>query len=117
VREVGEEHLGLGALAVVLLAGFVAREATAAQPLVPLRIFRNRNATAANAVQMLMVAGMLGMFFLGALYLQRVLGYGALDVGLAFLPVAVAIAALSLCLIVALTVLSTKASLAMGLPV
>jgi EmrB/QacA subfamily drug resistance transporter len=88
--------LGLGALAVVLLAGFVAREATAAHPLVPLRIFRNRNATTANAVQMLMVAGMLGMFFLGALYLQRVLGYGALDVGLAFLPVAVAIATLSL---------------------
>jgi len=89
------ETLGLGALAVALLAGFVAREATAAYPLVPLRIFRRRNATTANLVQMLMVAGMLGMFFLGALYLQRVLGYGALDVGLAFLPVALAIAALS----------------------
>src|SRR4029077_2107386 len=89
------ETLALGVLATALLAGFVAREATAAHPLVPLRIFRRRNATTANVVQMLMVAGMLGMFFLGALYLQRVLGYGALDVGLAFLPVALAIAALS----------------------
>ena len=52
--------------------------------------------TTANLVQMLLVAGMLGMFFLGALYLQRVLGYGALDVGLAFLPVALGIATLSL---------------------
>ena len=90
------ETLGLGAVAVALLAGFVAREATAAQPLVPLRIFRARNATTANLVQMLLVAGMLGVFFLGALYLQRVLGYGALDVGLAFLPVALGIATLSL---------------------
>ena len=73
----------------------MAREATAANPLVPLRIFRARNATTANAVQMLMVAGLLGTFFLGALYLQRVLGYGALHVGLAFLPVALMIAALS----------------------
>jgi EmrB/QacA subfamily drug resistance transporter len=90
------ETLGLGAVAVALLAGFVAREATAPQPLVPLRIFRARNATTANLVQMLLVGGMLGVFFLGALYLQRVLGYGALDVGLAFLPVALGIATLSL---------------------
>jgi EmrB/QacA subfamily drug resistance transporter len=93
----GSAHtLVLGAIAVALLAGFVAREATAAHPLVPLRIFRSRTVTAANLVQMLMVAGLLGMFFLGALYLQRVLGYDALEVGLAFLPVALAIAALSL---------------------
>jgi EmrB/QacA subfamily drug resistance transporter len=88
--------LGLGAVAVALLAAFVAREATAAHPLVPLRIFRSRNATTANLVVMLMIAGLLGMFFLGALYLQRVLGYGALEVGLAFLPVALAIGTLSL---------------------
>ena len=43
----------------------------------PLRIFRSRNVTGANVVQVLMVAGLFGMFFLGALYLQRVLGYGA----------------------------------------
>jgi EmrB/QacA subfamily drug resistance transporter len=88
--------LALGAVALALLAAFVVREATAAHPLVPLRIFRSRDVTGANVVQMLMVAGLLGVFFLGALYLQRVLGYGALQVGLAFLPVALAIGALSL---------------------
>ena len=43
----------------------------------PLRIFRSRNVTGANVVQVLMVAGLFGMFFLGALYLQGVQGYGA----------------------------------------
>jgi EmrB/QacA subfamily drug resistance transporter len=93
----GAPHtLGLGAVALALIAAFVAREATAAHPLVPLRVFRSRDVTGANVVQLLMVAGLLGMFFLGALYLQRVLGYGALDVGLAFLPVALSIGTLSL---------------------
>ena len=69
--------LGFGAAAAVLLAGFVARQATASRPLVPLRIFRSRNVAGANVVQTLMVAGMFGMFFLGTLYLQRVLGYDA----------------------------------------
>jgi EmrB/QacA subfamily drug resistance transporter len=78
--------LGLGAAAIALLAAFVAREATARNPLVPLRIFRSRNVTGANLIQALTVAGMFGMFFLGALYLQRVLGYDALQTGLAFLP-------------------------------
>ncbi len=90
------QTLGLGALAVALLAGFVAREARARTPLIPLRIFRSRNVSGANAVQMLMVSGLFGMFFLGALFLQRVLGYDALEVGLAFLPVAVLIGAFSL---------------------
>jgi EmrB/QacA subfamily drug resistance transporter len=88
--------LGLGALSLALLAGFVARQATAAQPLMPLRIVRSRTIAAANLVQVFMVAGLMGMFFLGALWLQRALGYGAVEVGLAFLPVALAIAALSL---------------------
>jgi EmrB/QacA subfamily drug resistance transporter len=88
--------LALGAVAVALLVAFVAREATAKHPLVPLRVFRSRTVTGANVVQLLMVAGLLGMFFLGALYLQRVLGYDALEVGLAFLPVALAIGTLSL---------------------
>ena len=69
--------LELGALSVALLAAFVAREATAANPLMPLRIFRSRNVAGANLVQALSVAGMFGLFFLGALYLQRVLGYDA----------------------------------------
>jgi EmrB/QacA subfamily drug resistance transporter len=93
----GSAHtLGFGALAVALLVGFVIREARTANPLVPLRIFRARNTSGANLIQALMVAGMFGMFFLGALYLQRVLGYDALEVGLAFLPVTVIIGTLSL---------------------
>ena len=81
--------LGLGAGALALLAAFIVREATAANPLIPLRIFRSRNISGANIVQGLAVVGMFGMFFLGALYLQHVLGYDALQTGLAFLPVTV----------------------------
>ena len=85
----------LGAISLALLAAFVAREATAASPLMPLRIFRSRNVAGANVVQILAVAGMFGMFFLGALYLQRVLAYDALQTGLAFLPVTVIMGMLS----------------------
>jgi EmrB/QacA subfamily drug resistance transporter len=88
--------LGFGGVAVALLAAFIARQATAANPLIPLRIFRSRTVTVANLMQALMVAGIFGMFFLGALYLQRVLGYDAIEVGLAFLPVALGIAGMSL---------------------
>jgi EmrB/QacA subfamily drug resistance transporter len=88
--------IGFGALAVGLLAGFIGRQALAANPLIPLRVFRSRTVTIANIMQVLMIAGMFGMFFLGALFLQRVLHYDAIQVGLAFLPVAVGIAALSL---------------------
>jgi EmrB/QacA subfamily drug resistance transporter len=88
--------LGLGGLAVALLAGFIAREVRADNPLMPLRIFRSRNVSGANLVQMLFIAGMFGMFFLGSLYMQRVLGYSALQIGLAFLPVALLIGAFSL---------------------
>jgi EmrB/QacA subfamily drug resistance transporter len=88
--------LVLGAGALVLLGAFLAREATAANPLIPLRIFRSRNIAGANAVQGLAVVAMFGMFFLGALYLQHVLGYDALETGLAFLPATLAMAALSL---------------------
>jgi EmrB/QacA subfamily drug resistance transporter len=79
-----------------LLGAFVVREATAATPLVPLRIFRSRTIVGANVIQMLGVAGMFGMFFLAVLYLQRVLGYDALETGIAFLPVSGLIGALSL---------------------
>jgi predicted MFS family arabinose efflux permease len=88
--------IGLGAAALGLLAAFVAREATAADPLMPLRIFRSCNVAGANAVQALSVAGMFAMFFLGALYLQRVLGYDALQTGLAFLPTTLIMGTLSL---------------------
>jgi EmrB/QacA subfamily drug resistance transporter len=93
----GSAHtIGFGAVSVGLLVSFVVRQATAASPLVPLRVFRSRTVTGANVVQVLMVAGLFGMFFLGALYMQRVLHYDAIEVGLAFLPVALGIAVLSL---------------------
>jgi EmrB/QacA subfamily drug resistance transporter len=85
-----------GAGSLLLLAAFIAREATAAKPLIPLRIFRSRNVTGANLIQMLLVAGMFGMFFLGSLYLQRVRGYDALQIGLAFLPTTLVMGVLSL---------------------
>jgi EmrB/QacA subfamily drug resistance transporter len=87
--------LGLGAVSLALLLAFIAREATARTPLIPLRIFRSRNVTGANVVQVLTVAGMFGMFFLGSLYLQRIQGYDALQIGLAFLPVTIVMGTLS----------------------
>ena len=93
----GSAHtLGFGAGAVALMIGFVIRESRAANPLVPLRIFRSRNLSGANAVQGLMVAGIYGMFFLGALYLQQVLGFDSLEVGLGFIPLTAIIGILSL---------------------
>jgi EmrB/QacA subfamily drug resistance transporter len=87
--------LGLGLVALALLAAFVWREATASTPLLPLRILRSRNVAGANVVQALLVSGALGMFFLAVLYLQRVLGFDALETGLAFLPVSLAIGLMS----------------------
>jgi EmrB/QacA subfamily drug resistance transporter len=89
------QTLGLGAASIALLAAFVGRQARVANPLVPLRIFRSRNVTGANLVQALIVVGMFSMFFLGALYMQRILGYDALEVGLAFLPTTLAMGAMS----------------------
>jgi EmrB/QacA subfamily drug resistance transporter len=86
---------GLGAVALAGLVAFVARQATAATPLMPLRMFRSRNVTGANLIQVLMVAGLFGMFVLGALFMQGVLGYDAIETGLAFLPVSIGIGVLS----------------------
>jgi MFS family permease len=80
----------------LLLAGFVVRESTAREPLIPLRIFRSRNVAGANVIQLLMVAGLFGMFFLGVLFMQRVLGYSSIGTGVAFLPVSVGIGVMSL---------------------
>ncbi len=87
--------LELGAGSLALLVAFLVREATAAKPLMPLRIFRSRNVAGANLIQVLSVAGMFGMFFLGALYMQRILHYDALQIGLAFLPVTLIMGTLS----------------------
>ncbi|GAA0837504.1 MFS transporter [Streptosporangium amethystogenes subsp. fukuiense] len=88
--------LGFGAVSLALLAAFFIRQATARTPLMPLRIFRSRNVSGANLAQMLAVSAMFAFQILVALYLQKVLGYGALDTGLAMLPAAVAIGGVSL---------------------
>jgi MFS family permease len=93
----GSAHtLAVGGVAIGLLAAFLAWERRTANPMLPPRIFRSRNVSGANFVQMLFVAGIFGIFFLGSLYMQRVLGYSALQIGLAFLPVAALIGAFSL---------------------
>jgi EmrB/QacA subfamily drug resistance transporter len=84
---------GLGA--VLLLVAFVVREQTTAQPLMPLHILRSRNVAGANLMQIVGAGGMFGSFFLGALYLQHVLHYDPLEIGLAFLPVSVLMGAVS----------------------
>ncbi|MEV5824860.1 MFS transporter [Spirillospora sp. NPDC052242] len=88
--------LGLGALALALLAGFFVRQAKARTPLMPLRVLRSRTASGAYAVEILAFSGMFSFQVMGALYMQKVLGYGALETGLAMLPAAVAIGTISL---------------------
>ncbi|MCQ0018617.1 MFS transporter [Actinomadura madurae] len=88
--------LGLGAVSLLLLAGFAVRQARAATPLMPLRILRSRNVSGAYAVQLLTLSAMFSFQVIVALYMQRVLGYSALDTGLAMLPAAVMIGAVSL---------------------
>jgi EmrB/QacA subfamily drug resistance transporter len=88
--------LGLGAVAIGLVAGFVLRQARIPNPLMPLRLFRSRDVAGANVIQALLVMGMFGMFFLGALYMQEILGYSPLEVGLAFLPATIVMGAMSL---------------------
>ncbi len=90
------ETLGLLAGAVALLALFLAIESRVARPLMPLGIFRHRNVATANVVGVLWAAAMFAWFFLSALYLQLVLGYSPLKVGLAFLPANLIMGAFSL---------------------
>ena len=90
--------LGLLGLAVVLLATFVAIEARVSSPLMPLGLFKRRNIAFANITGVLWAAAMFAWFFLSALYLQLVLGYSPLQVGLAFLPANLIMGALSIAL-------------------
>ena len=87
--------LGLLAVAAVLLAVFVAIEARVSDPLMPLGLFRLRNLATSNVMGVLWAAAMFAWFFLSALYLQLVLGYTPLQVGLAFLPGNLVMAVLS----------------------
>jgi EmrB/QacA subfamily drug resistance transporter len=90
------QTLGLLAAAATLIAAFLAVESRVRSPLMPLGLFRRRNLSTANGVGVLWAAAMFAWFFLSALYLQLVLGYSPLQVGLAFLPANVIMAALSL---------------------
>ena len=80
------QTLGLLLASAVLLGIFALIETRASSPLVPLRLFEIRDVSGANIVAILMSAAMFGWFFVSALYLQNIMGYDALQVGLAFLP-------------------------------
>jgi EmrB/QacA subfamily drug resistance transporter len=80
------QTLGLLGAAVALLAAFIVIEARVRSPLIPLALFKLRNIVVANTVGILWAAAMFAWFFVSALYLQLVLGYSPLEVGLAFLP-------------------------------
>ncbi|MFZ1099127.1 MAG: DHA2 family efflux MFS transporter permease subunit [Steroidobacteraceae bacterium] len=82
--------------AAVLFALFLTLELRSPAPLVPLRLFRLRNLAVANLIGVLWAAGMFAWFFMSALYMQLLLGYDALQVGLAFLPANLIMAAFSL---------------------
>jgi EmrB/QacA subfamily drug resistance transporter len=83
--------LGLGAVAIALLAGFVWLELRLRNPLIRLGIFRMRSLSGSNLVMLLVAAGMFAMFYFASIYVQEVLGYSPLKAGLAFLPVTAAI--------------------------
>jgi EmrB/QacA subfamily drug resistance transporter len=85
----------LGA-SIALLLAFLVIESKVSQPLMPLGLFRRRNIAVANVVGVLWAAAMFAWFFISALYLQLVLGYDALQVGLCFLPANLIMAAFSL---------------------
>jgi hypothetical protein len=80
------QTVGMLAAAAALFVAFVVIESRIATPLIPLGLFRLRNVATANAVGVLWAASMFAWFFLSALYLQLVLGYDPLQVGLSFLP-------------------------------
>jgi EmrB/QacA subfamily drug resistance transporter len=112
------QTLGLLGLSVVIAAAFVAWESRVTAPLMPLGIFRHRNLSVANIVGILWAASMFALFFLSALYLQLVLHYSPLQVGLAFLPGNVIMMAFSLGLSAKLVMrYGFRAPLAFGLGV
>ena len=87
---------GMAGLTAALIAAFILVESRARHPLVPLHFFRSRNIVGAVLVRFLFPMGMFGTFFLGALYLQRVLGYTPVGAGFAFMPMSLCMALFSL---------------------
>jgi EmrB/QacA subfamily drug resistance transporter len=90
------QTLGLLGGSTALLASFLVHESRTASPLMPLRIFKLRNLATANVVAVMWAASMFAWFFLSALYLQQVLSYSPLQIGLAFLPANLIMGAFSL---------------------
>lgn len=110
------QSLGLLGAAALLMALFLLIEARVAEPLMPLALFRLRNVATANVVGVLWAAAMFAWFFVSALYMQLVLGYDAMQVGLAFLPANLIMAAFSLGLSAKLVMrFGIRAPLATGL--
>ena len=91
------DHLGIAAFAAgaVLLVAFAANETRARQPITPLRLFADLGRSGSFVARLLLVAGMFGMFFFLTQFLQDVLGFGALEAGVAFLPMTVLLFAVS----------------------
>jgi EmrB/QacA subfamily drug resistance transporter len=90
------QTLGLLGAAVVLLAAFIAIESRVRHPLMPLGLFKLRSVSVANVVGVLWAAAMFAWFFISALYMQLVLAYTPMQIGLAFLPANVIMAVFSL---------------------
>src|SRR5947209_10491653 len=88
--------LGVGGASLALLGAFLALEARLENPIMPLRILRLRMLMGSSLIRGLLVTGMFSAFFLGSLYLERVLGYNAIQTGLAFLPLTAGIATMSM---------------------
>jgi len=88
--------LGFGTVALILVLAFFAVESRVASPIVPLRVLQLKSLTSSSLVRGLTFAGMFSVFFFGALYMERVLGYGPLKTGVAFLPMTLSMAAMSL---------------------
>ena len=93
---VSAHTLGFGGVSLALLAAFVAVESRVANPMFPLRILRVPGLAASSVVRAFLVTGMFSTFLLGVLYLQHVHGYGALETGLAFLPLTLIMGVMSL---------------------
>jgi EmrB/QacA subfamily drug resistance transporter len=78
--------IGLAVLTFALLGAFLVTEARVRNPIMPLKIFESRTRSVGNGLRALFAVGLFGAFFIGALYLQHILGYSAIRTGLAFLP-------------------------------
>ncbi|HTU78882.1 MAG TPA: MFS transporter [Solirubrobacteraceae bacterium] len=88
--------VGAASGSLLLLGAFLTLEGRLANPIMPLRILRLRTLMGSSLVRGLLITGMFSAFFLGSLYLEHVLGYDAIDTGLAFMPLTASIAAMSL---------------------